>query len=986
MATYLQGEQGIIPALQPFTPDLNLISGVLQQKQTQFDTNYKYLNKIYNTYVFSDLSREDNIKRRDGFVKQMDLDLKRIASLDLAEQKNVDQAVRVFAPLYEDPYLMVDMAKTKNYKSRRSSAVALQTSLDKDQRSQYWGKGVQYMDYMMEDFKAMPLDQTLSSPDITYTPYVNIAEKLAKVAKDANLNVEADSFTKDGMYIVTDKNGSLLVDPLTRLFSQTLANDPAIQDIYRVRAYVDRKNYMYANQDRVGSLEGAEQEYLVSKYNELNAFAAQWNQQNNRELNDKEHTVKEINQSYQNGTYTDKTQAALQEQEQSKSRIQSEVNQSSGLVEELSDGESSTLTTAKSAENITANIDLLRNVVDNGMSTLLMQDDIVGSATAYAFKDVKHKINVNPVGLENLRHAHRNSEIDRRAAKNEKAVVLKANLDSGVWVSDMYGEVSINPELTARLTKTVKAGTSTDAQDPRKVNRQYESDLANEKASPAVNMIFDYLQNEVTAGRMSEEQAGAFFSYKGKTLQEVKSIYERTPGTFFTTRGFSVQKTMNDFMRYAQTNKKGDPAIDAMINSPEFASLNEYSQFAASAKKVRDENLNIARKLVGEGVYEAGLANDYNIIDPDILVNLTQKERQVLNKKLPQLFITNLSAPVSEETFKRAAMKDKELSPIINKINNSRRLQIALGPNQGLAGATRILSGSMDQYLGRVYDVYSANWDTKKDGTKFKTYYVGDYVPGAGGSEYALSASETKGLTVFPNAYGTPNRTVWTELMADVNNMSRNLADPKDAKISFGGLTKSSSNDTETGLAVLSYLNSKMAGKEKPKNFEIYSAQIAMEDPKKGAMVIYPNAEDLDKLVGTKNEPGIITAEERNAIIKNGISIVGDRNNFNNFLMKEGNITPMQAVVNANGYEYKNPGGAGAFKITRSGDNYNVTGYVNARDVNTGEMTRQSINQPASFGSFGNSLDSYVQQLQQNLIAVNQQNNNIYRKFNPVNQ
>jgi hypothetical protein len=203
---------------------------------------------------------------------------------------------------------------------------------------------------------------------------------------------------------------------------------------------------------------------------ELNAFAAQWNQQNNRELNDKEHTVKEINQSYQNGTYTDKTQAALQEQEQSKSRIQSEVNQSSGLVEELSDGESSTLTTAKSAENITANIDLLRNVVDNGMSTLLMQDDIVGSATAYAFKDVKHKINVNPVGLENLRHAHRNSEIDRRAAKNEKAVVLKANLDSGVWVSDMYGEVSINPELTARLTKTVKAGTSTDAQDPRKVN------------------------------------------------------------------------------------------------------------------------------------------------------------------------------------------------------------------------------------------------------------------------------------------------------------------------------------------------------------------------------------------------------------------------------------------------------------------------------------------------------------------------------------
>jgi hypothetical protein len=102
--------------------------------------------------------------------------------------------------------------------------------------------------------------------------------------------------------------------------------------------------------------------------------------------------------------------------------------------------------------------------------------------------------------------------------------------------------------------------------------------------------------------------------------------------------------------------------------------------------------------------------------------------------------------------------------------------------------------------------------------------------------------------------------------------------------------------------------------------------------------------------------------------------------------MKEGNITPMEAIVNAGGYEYKNPGGAGNFKITRSGDGYNVTGIVNARDVNTGQMTSQTINQPAVFGSFGNNLDTYVQQLQQNLIAVNQQNNNIYRKFNPVNQ
>jgi hypothetical protein len=843
------------------------------------------------------------------------------------------------------------------------------------------------MDYMMEDYKSMPLEQTLSSPDITYTPYINVAEKLSKVAKENNLNVEADTFTKDGMYIVTDKNGALLVDPLTRLFSQTIAGDPAIQDIYRVKAFVKRKDETYANASRAGSLEAAEREYLIGKYNDLNAFAQQWNDQNNRALKDKNATITQINQSYQNGTYTDKTDQALQEQEESKARIQSEVNQSSEMVTDLSNGQSSTLSTSKGPEDITANLDLLRHVVDNGMSTLLMHNDIVGAAQAYAFTDVKHKINVNPVGLENLRHAHRNAEIDRRAAKNEKAVVLKANLDSGVWVSDMYGRVSINPELTARLKKAPKTGTTTGAQSPTALNKQYETELANKKVTPAINMLFEYLENEVANEHIDEKQAGAFFSFKGKTLSEVKAIYEKDPGSFFTTRGFNVEKTMNSFTRYVQTNKKGDPVADAILNSPEYAQFNEYASFAASARKVRNANLDIARKMVSEGVYEAGLASDYNILSPDIVVNLTGRERQILNDKLPQFFINNLSGPVSEEAFKRAVMKDKTLLPIINKINNTRRLKEGLGPNPGLEGVVRVLTGNIDQYLGRVYDVYSANWDDKKNSTKFKTYYVGNYVPGIGGSEFALQAPEMNGLTVFPNAYGTPNRTIWTELMSDVNNMSKDLTNPSKAKISFGGLGKdSSTNDTSTGLAVLSYLNSKMAGKEKPKNFEVYSSQLALEDPKKGAMVIYPSAEDLKGLVGTKDDPGIITAEQRNEILRNGISVINDRSSFNNFLMKDGNITPMEAVVNAGGYEYKNPGGAGSFKITRSGDGYNVTGIVNARDVNTGEMASQTINQPAAFGSFGNNLDSYVQELQQSLIAVNQQNNNIYRKFNPVNK
>lgn len=985
MATYLQGETGIIPSIQPFDPNINLIASMLQQKDTQFDNNFKQLNKIYNTYVFSELSRTDNMQKRDALVKQVDLDLKRMATLDLSQEKNVNQAVRVFAPLYEDPYIMSDMARTKNYKSRRSAALALNESRDKDKRAQFWGTGVKYMDYMMDEFKTMPLEETLGAPDITYTPYINIAEKLSKIAKDNNLNVEADSFSKDGLYIITDKNGALLVDPLTRLFSSQLANDPAIQDIYRVRAYVDRKDYSVTHKDRLGSTQAAEQEYLISRYNELQAWSKKWNDQNNKDLSEKERTITNINQSYQNGTYTDQTDQALQEQEESKSKIQTDVNQSSGLVQDLSDGQSSTVSLTKEGTDITQNIGLLRNVVDNATSMLLMQNDIVDAAQTYAMKDVKHKINVNQVGLEGLRHSHRMSEIEKRAALNDKGIVLKANLDSGVWVSDMYGNVQVNPELTARLQKTFD-GTSTGNVKATKVNAQYERDLANEQATPALNMMFEYLENEVANG-MSPEQAGAFFSYKGKTLAEVKAIYEKDPGSFFTRNGFNADKTINDFTKYAQTNKKGDPTAQAIVGSEQFATFNQYAAFTKGAKKVYQKNLEIAREIVGQGVYEAGLANDYNIIDPDIIVNLSSKERQILNKKLPSYFIRNLGAPVTEESFKRAVMKDKELAPIIEKINTTRRFkQGPMGPNTGLAGIARLATGNFDQYLGRVYDQYSANWDTKKNGTKFKSYYVGKYVPGVGGSEFALTAPEGVGLTVFPNAYGTPNRTVWTETMEDLNNMSRSLKTGKDAKISFGGLGKSNSNDTEAGLAVLSYLNNKMAGKDKPKNFEIYSAQIAEENAGKGAMVIYPNAEDINGLVGTDKNPGLITAEERNNILKNGISIVAPRNQFNNFLMKEGNLTPMEAIVNAGGYEYKNTGGAGNFTVRRGEGGYTITGNINQRNANTGQMESAPINQISAFGQFGNNIDTQVQQLQQALVQLETQNNQIYRKYNPVKQ
>ena len=113
MATYISGVTDYIPQYQPFQPDYNFYSNVLQTKQTQYDTNWKALNKMYGQYYNADLTRDPNIAKKDNYLKQIEFNLQRVSQLDLSLEQNVDQATQIFKPFYEDKNLMKDMAWTK---------------------------------------------------------------------------------------------------------------------------------------------------------------------------------------------------------------------------------------------------------------------------------------------------------------------------------------------------------------------------------------------------------------------------------------------------------------------------------------------------------------------------------------------------------------------------------------------------------------------------------------------------------------------------------------------------------------------------------------------------------------------------------------------------------------------------------------------------------------------------------------------------------
>jgi hypothetical protein len=213
MATYLQGVTDYIPDYQPFQPDLNFYNNYLQTKQSQYDTNWKSLNNLYGQYFYADLTRESNIKKKDDLLKQIDFNLNRVAGLDLSLEQNVTQATQIFTPFYEDKTLMKDMAYTKNFMGEYSRANGLKASKDEKVRGQYWDTGVKKMLYEREEFKNSTDEESMTFANVTYTPYVNAIEKYMKSAKE--MGISADITQSNGRYFIRQKNGDLILQPLT---------------------------------------------------------------------------------------------------------------------------------------------------------------------------------------------------------------------------------------------------------------------------------------------------------------------------------------------------------------------------------------------------------------------------------------------------------------------------------------------------------------------------------------------------------------------------------------------------------------------------------------------------------------------------------------------------------------------------------------------------------------------------------------------------
>ena len=322
MATYLPNVKDYIPNVKAYTPDFKFLSDSLDQRQDRYNKTTKQLNNLYGDVVYADLSREDNQSVRDEYAKLLAPKIQQISGLDFSLAQNVQAAKGLFKPFYEDEKIVRDMVFTKAYKDQMSFANGLKSSVSAEQRDRYWDDGVQYMNFMMDDFKNKSRDESMNvqlpqyyeDPDI----YKRSMEALKTGGPDGK-GMKASKMYVDqtGQFIVTQENGvTLLNKPTGKMIAnpeynpekkesasnpkeiaemynpaanhalQTIGDDPLINQGLRIKAYVDaRKMWETKTKETGQSADIYKREWTKKQLDLFNQQTQQTLKKENVELN-----------------------------------------------------------------------------------------------------------------------------------------------------------------------------------------------------------------------------------------------------------------------------------------------------------------------------------------------------------------------------------------------------------------------------------------------------------------------------------------------------------------------------------------------------------------------------------------------------------------------------------------------------------------------------------------------------------------------------
>jgi hypothetical protein len=929
MATYLQGVTDFIPQFQPFQPDLNFYGNVLQTKQTQYDNNWKALNKLYSKYYYAELTRDKNVASRDAFIKDAQFNLKRISQLDLSLEQNVRQATQVFRPFYENKDLMKDMAWTKNRNTELAGADSFRNSLDPEMNKKYWEPGVQEIMYKTEEFKNATDEEAMSFANVKYTPNVDILGRANEIAKDFG-DVQSVTISGDNRWVIKTKNGEQLEEPLEKLFQARLGSDPSVQAYFKTQAYVERKNYAEYNAAQFnGDKNAAEMSYLQDKFNvmKIKNQAAYKQMQEQSVVYDNK--IADIKGQIDAGNKDPKLKKALDQYLMNK-----EINDQ---VLERVKKENDLFNSNQGADqnNPYGDIKSFRYKVDSGVAADLMSKKLGEAAHVYAFRNYFQDMDANPYQVNNEKYAQ-NLSLMNKKYQNEAALAeykaglkqklddRKYKLDAGTHYLNEKGELVEKFDQAHFFTEVLDAGTATSKTNLRAENEVVQQRYTQNYAVPYFNTMMRVLTEGSTAGaKLTQKQINYIINGnedKYADLNKWAKQIQSNPNTFLADKvGINWMKAINTrFKTFVSENSELSSIKNVQDQlATTSTKFDDYLLFLGESKKFeRDLATGVEKELAKQGIKGADLLYD-----------------EKGNKRNEKQFF---------EALMKSGQLSKEEMDNINRIK--RETANRTGKNIVLDAVTRGMTGwsVTDKILGTVAKTVAnadrigpGNWLDQIIESKLYGNYYKEAITAASQivSDPTVVSKITgrktiPGLEKISDGSGMFGKAQFTVINPKsswgtyhygqvLNNIrSQDLGDAKNVTLSIGGISQSGAENKlsdDTTRAILAELQRSMDAAPKGFNFRLGVAPIAMNNAGKSAYIFQLPPELIKKLTGKENdegdvEGGLLSPSQATQLMENGLSVIMNRKAFNSDMYNSMFVDPLAAYVDRdNTYNWSDP-------------------------------------------------------------------------------
>ena len=1005
MATYLQGVTPYIPQIQPFQEDLNFYSNVLSTKQQQYDSNYKKLNEVYGQYFYADLSREGNIEKKEQLLKNINFELQRVAGMDLSLQQNIDQAVQVFKPFYEDKVMMKDMAWTKNYNREKGFATGLLRSSDEKRNSQYWETGVRALDYRRAEFSESSDEESMNFGNVRYTPYVNATKEAMAIAKEAGLSVETINMSPDGKWIIKQKNGQALTEPLSKLFEATLGKDPRIQKVYQTQAYVNRKDYAYTNAAQFnGDVKAAEMKYLEDSYNMFKEQARVQKKQLETTSTIYENKIRDIEKQIAAGTADPKAKMYLEQLKSNKDINDSALERMSSMDESLSE-ESSTAMTNSGFKNPYGDLQSLRNKIDAAMASSLMQKDLGEAAQIFAYRNSSTDMTANPYTVNEQKHRFQMAQIAARGAQQERVARIKARLDrknlfdaeklktgdyhiEQVPILDANGNqvvdpvtgqpafeevVVVNPGADELFDKP-SGETSTPEKNMKNMSRAASKDQVNAYLVPAFKNL-DYVLSELKNAKSTQiSDAKIKELLGGRTLEQFRAMYQKYPEHFSRNvlGAEGISEIMNNVSAYFNDEQNANLEVVKAVRSQFERSMVDATSYTAYLKADQDW-----RKETSKVVMSELKANNYKGAE------YLYKENGELRTK--EEFYDEIREKTGESPYTVRQASSADLRPIY--------LQ-GMSTEDGGTERKTVLKAGMPDYDDLKKAAGVVYMDSKRI-TAPPTIKSNSLGTGISTNMQAVEVTPNspwlKGYSHFASTTKTLRGLDW----GDTDKVSVRAT-------GFGTKSKMSEEEQRTLNLIGRDMFNQLAmdfrnSKSKLGNFILAYSNIAEGSPNRAAFEITPDAKWLNEYFNMKMQGATKDQKEayfniKEKIAKNGLAIVSDKSDFlGNSLAQAATMGPIEAAVNYskdNKFTYTDP--VSDSKVTIEKDPSGVTAYkVNMDfmtynpDTGNFELQMEEGNSlEYSVGINGQTPDAVFDEFYSNLSTVHEFNRAAMNKQN----